>query len=854
MTPQLPRIFAWHVVRDVRRHPGLALLNVLSVALGIAVYLAIQIANGSANRSFAATVELVAGKAHLEVRGEVEEALWPELAKQPDVGAATGLVEAVVTLPDFPGEYLRVLGVDLFSGEPFRVFDLGGEKSGAGWDLEKWLGQPGTIALSTEFARRRGLKVGDTLEALAGGGRQRLTILTLIDPGDAPAAHARLAVMDIGWAQELFGKAGRLSAVQLQVREPGRAETVAAEINRSLPAHLRAEPPRQRSFQLQNMVSAFQLNLSALSLVSLLVGVFLVYNTISATVTRRRREIGILRSLGATRGEVRVLFLGEACLFGIGGIALGGAAGVALAQGLSGAVAQTITSLYVLTSIESALPTAAQCITAAALGTGAVLAGAWLPASEAAQIEPVRALSHGTRMEGSAARARWWPFLAVACLLAAGVAAAVALHAGPAWVSFGAAFGVLAGFSAFAPTATRGFGAVTARVTGGVGVVWRMAADFLRRSTHRNAITVAALAAAVAMLTGLTVMIFSFRQSVGAWIERGIVADLFIAPASNEIVGLGAVVPADALAWLRAQRAVSGVDTFREQPVRVGVAGENEALLAIVGGQYRNNLNFTGGGAERKAARVFGDGSAVAVTESFARRFRVTEGAALTLLTPRGPQAFPIAGIYSDFTRDRGVVMMERRTFDRFWDAPEVHSLAVYLAPGAEPDAVAEAFRAQFSRQGEFAIYSNRALRERIFSVFDQTFAVTSVLRTVALIVAIAGVYLSVTTLVAERERDIGTLRAIGASRGQIAQLFVAESAMIGVLASALGLLAGLALAVVLTGVVNPAFFGWTVALRIPWSALAATPLWITLAAALAAWQPAWAAARGRIAEAVREE
>ncbi len=856
MTPQLPRIFAWQVVRDVRRHPGLALLNVLSVALGIAVYLAIQIANGSASRSFAATVDLVAGKAHLEVRGEVDDALWPELAKQPGVAAATALVEAVVTLPELPGEYLRLLGVDLFSGEPFRAFPLGGAAE-KGWNLERWLGSPRTVALSADFAQKHGLKAGDILQALVNGTRQPLTILTLLDVGDSPAAgQARLAVMDIGWAQELLGKAGHLSAVQLLVKEPGRAETVAAELNRWLPAHLHAEPPRQRSTQLQNMVGAFQLNLSALSLVSLLVGVFLVYNTISATVTRRRREIGILRALGATRGEVRALFLGEACLFGIGGIALGGAAGVALAQGLAGAVAQTISSLYVLLSIERALPTTAQCVTAAALGFGAVLAGAWLPASEAARIEPVRALSLGTRAERSAEQAAWWPIAALGCLLMSLAAAVLALRTGPAWLSFGAAFGVLAGFSAFAPAATRGFGAGAAWLTRSVGVVWRMAADFLRRSTHRNAITVAALAAAVAMLTGLTVMIFSFRQSVNAWIERGIVADLFIAPASNEIVGLGATVPPDAITWLRARPEVASVDTFREQTVRVGrdAASSQDALLAVVAGQYRHNLSFAGGGAEGKAARVFSEEGAVAVTESFARRFHVVEGQPLTLLTPRGAQTFPIAGIYSDFTRDQGVVLMDRRTFDRFWDAPEVQSLAVYLAPGAGWEALTDAFRAEFSWQGEFAVYSNRTLRERIFFIFDQTFAVTSVLRTVALVVAIAGVYLSVTTLVAERERDIGMLRAIGASRGQIVRLFVAESAMIGLLASALGLAAGAALAVVLTRVVNPAFFGWTVALRFPWSALAATPLWVTLAAALAAAQPAWVAARGRIAEAVRAE
>ena len=252
-------------------------------------------------------------------------------------------------------------------------------------------------------------------------------------------------------------------------------------------------------------------------------------------------------------------------------------------------------------------------------------------------------------------------------------------------------------------------------------------------------------------------------------------------------------------------------------------------------------------------ARVFREGC-VAVTEPFARRFAVKAGDIVRMVTPRGPADFEIAGVYADYTRDQGVVLIERGRYEQFWDDPRVFSLAVYLRSGAAWEPLADAFRAQFSSAGEFAIYSNRSLRQRILAIFDQTFAVTYILRTVAIVVAIAGIFLSVTTLVAERAREIGMLRAIGASRGQIRALFMAESGLIGVAATALGLAAGLLLAMVLTWVVNPAFFGWTIALRLPWPALLATPLWIVPATLLAAWHPAWRASLSPVAEAVREE
>lgn len=854
MTSQFPRLFLWSVVRHTMRHPWLALLNVLSVGLGIAVYLAIQIANHSANRSFAAGVDLVAGKSHLEVRGDMDETLWPLVARQPGVRAVTGLVESAVTLPDFPGEYLRVLGIDIFSSEPFRTFQL--SDPGQRLPLDAWLGAGDAIAISGDFARQRGLKAGDRLRVLVNAGVKTLRIISLLDTRDSPgASQSRIAAMDIGWAQELFGKVGRLSSLQILLAEPGRSlDRVAENLRRFVPANLMVAAPRQRSAQVETMLSAFELNLTALSTVSLLVGVFLIYNTISASVTRRRVEIGILRAIGATRGEVRALFLGEACLLGVIGMIAGAFGGVALARALTGAIAQTISAHYVLLSIERSFLDPWQFVVAAAFGIAAVLTGAWLPASDAARVDPVDALSLGAHAGRRVERATRWSRLAVAVLVAALLVAWSALSVAPPMAGFGAAFLVLCGFSLFAPGAVRLFGNVAGRLH--CGVLWRLAAENLRRSVHRNGVTVAALATAIAMMVGLSVMIFSFRETVNAWVRHGIVADLFITPSSNETIGLQAAVPPAAIAWLRAHPGVDSVDTFREWsvPVRIGGAPPVPALLAVVGGVYRHNLSVAGGDAERRMERVFA-GGAIAVSEPFARKFRVRAGDRLAIGTPRGEALVEIAAVYADYTRDQGVMLMSGTMHARLWPEPvPAQSLSIYLRAGAVPEKLAEDFRREFSRGGEFGIYSNRDLRRRIFAIFDQTFAVTGVLRTVALVVAIAGIFLSVTTLIAERTRDIGVLRAIGAAGGQVQRLHMIEAGMIGVIASALGIASGLALAMTLTWVVNPAFFGWTIHLQLPWAALATTPLWIIPATLCAAGIPAWRGSRTPIAEAVREE
>lgn len=838
------RVFWWNAARYVRRHRLLALANVLGIALGIAVYLAIRIANESANRSFAASVDLVAGRAHLEIRGDVEERVWPEVLRRPEVETATGIIEAVVALPDWPGEYLRLTGVDVLSAQPFQTYQLRAPE--VRFDATEWMAQPRQIAVTAEFARRRGLQTGSTLKAIVDGRAEPLTVFAIIEPGDAPVTDSHFAAMDLGWMQELLRRPGKLTALQLLLRDPLKTEEAAAALQKIAPG-MTIAPPGRRSAQMGRMLAAFQLNLTALSMVSLLVGVFLIYNTMSASVARRRVQIGILRALGLSAWRVRTLFLGEALLYAVPGVLLGAAGGVALAQILTGGVERTVSSLYALVSVERLWLEPWQFAVAAFYGLAAALVGAWGPAKDAALVEPADALRRGVEKPREISRARRWWVTGLAMLAAGAVCGWVALHGGPPWLSFGAALGVLLGTASFAPAALTFCGSILARLGGRTLLP---AARRMARSLRRNAITAAALAAAVAMFVALVVMVYSFRRSLDAWIGKGIIADLFIAPAANETLGLNSYLPPEAISWLRARPEVLAADTFRERPITVH--GEI-SQMAVVDGEYRHNLTFLDTTDTVAMTRVF-SGEAAVVTEPFARRFGVGAGGAIAVETPRGPVELPIAGTYADYSRDQGVVLVSARWFSKYWDDTRAMSVAVYLRPGANAAALEDAFRAEFADAGQYAMHSSRALRARVMQVFDQTFAVTEVLRTVAIVVAVAGVFLTMTIMVVERRRELALLRALGGSPEYLRGLVLAEAGMLGGASAVLGVVAGIPLALVLTWVVNPAFFGWTIHLSIPWLALLATPLWITAAALAAAWWPSRVARRVEIAEALHEE
>lgn len=835
----------------------LALFNVLSIALGIAVYLAIRIANESATRAFTGAVDLVAGKAHLEIRGDVDETLWPQVQRAPGVAAVTGVIEAVAALPDWPGEYLRLTGVDVISGTPFRTFEL---RADAGrFDIGRWMGTPGGVAVTREFATRRGLHEGSELRAVVNTRTVTLKVVAVLDGGDVPVTDSRFAVMDIGWAQELLARPGRVTSLQVLLNDPLKVSEAVEQLSRVAPG-LSIGPPRQRSEQMGKMIAAFQLNLSALSMVSLLVGVFLIHNTVWTSVARRRTQIGVMRALGLPAWRVRAIFLGEALLYALPGVLLGAAGGVLLAQKLTGAVQQTVTSLYALVNVDRLWLDWRQFAVAAFYGIASALIGAWGPAADASRVEPVEALRRGVEKRGESERARgWWKWAFAACGVAV-LCAWRSLTAGPPWLAFGAALFVLVAASLCAPMVLSGaaeisriwvkLSASSGGSTSSGEAVMILAARRLTRGLRRNAVTVAALAAAVAMYVALVVMTHSFRQSLDAWIGKGIVADLFIAPAANETLGMTSFLPQPVVDWLRARPEVAGADTFREMNATVN---GSIASLVVLDGVFRNNLTFVQGDALAAMTRVFA-GDAVVVTEPFARKFRVNAGDRLRLETPRGPVEVEVAGVYADYARDQGVVVMGRTMFLKHWADDRVMSAAVYLRPGTNVQAFEDAFRTAHAGAGEFALNTTRMLRERILRVFDQTFAVTHVLRTVAMIVAIAGVFLTMTTLVTERRRELALMRALGATPRWVSGLVLAEAGLLGLLAALLGVEAGVPLAMVLTWVVNPAFFGWTIHLDIPWAALAWTPVWILAAALIAAWWPARLAQREEIAEALHEE
>ena len=660
--------------------------------------------------------------------------------------------------------------------------------------------------------------------------------------------------MDLAAVQEMMGMKGKLSTVLVVLKKSSDKEAAITKLRGILPPGIRIESPAQRTKQVEVMLAAFRMNISALSLVSLLVGMFFVGNTASAAVIRQRVSLGILRATGSGGELIMLMVLTEAGFNGVVGALIGLLLSPALAGFLAAPVAQTVSALYLPVQSQGGWPAMGECLAGVLAGLGAALLAAWVPARAAAKVDPTRVLHPGTASEIFPMPVGQLACWGAGALVGAFLLSLAALYNGPALLGFGAAFLVMTGFSLLVPVFMIFLTSMLRQSCFMLGPIGRLTQEQWLRSLHRTAPTIAALAAAVSMMVGITVMIHSFRGSVIAWTDRTLKADLFIAPASNELLGLTHLLPEGAAAWWNNRPKVKAVGSFRE--FETHSINDEAVTLGVVSGPARGDIDFLHGNGEGKTRDLL-LGNGIALSESLGRRLHLGPGDTINLQTPRGELSLAVIDLYRDYTRDRGIAMMGSELFHRYWGEQGIHSLAIEFDKGTtqwEIDQEEAEFVKDFGGRGSFVCYSNRMLKNRIVAIFNQTFAITSVLKTISIMVAIGGVMLTLGMLVMERARDIGVLRSMGASTSQIMRMMLAEAALIGLTASAVGLLSGVVLALVLTWVINKAFFGWSIDLSYPWRELMAVPLWMMAASLVAGALPAWKAARVSPTSALRME
>jgi putative ABC transport system permease protein len=837
-------------LRHLRRHPWQLFLAIAGVALGVAVVVAVDLANESAQRGFALSMDELTGRASHQIVGGpagLDERLFVRLRREAAGIAAAPVLETYATLM---GETVRLLGVDPFSERRFRD-QLDGTGEGV---LSGLLTDRRAVLLAEPTATRLGVVVGDPLILSLDGRDHRVRVAGLIHAGAEAAAIDGLLVADIATAQELSNQIGRLTRIDL-VLPPGAAgRAVVERLHGLLPPAAELLTADSRSRAMAQMSRAFRTNLTAMSLLALVVGMFLIYNTMTFTVLQRRALLGTLRILGVTRAELLGIVLGEALLIGLAGTVFGILTGVFLGQGLVRLVTRTINDHYYVLTVSTYLVTATPLLTGAVLGVGATVLATLAPAFEAAGTAPAAAL-HRSRLEQRTHRLA--PRLALLGLLMVVLALALlALTTRSMLLGFAALFLLIVGLALISPYAVLLMSRLATPAFGRLfGLKARLAIRGIGAGLSRTGTAIAALMLAVATIVGVGVMVESFRATVDLWLQATLRADIYVS-----LPGVGAARPRGTLdpalvERIRAVPGIAGVSTGRRVGVHSGEATTAVFALGLPEGMLpRYPLKA---GHPAAAWQSFRAATAVLISEPLAWHRGLRVGDTITLRTDRGPRTYPIAGVYYDYGSEQGEVLMPRALYDRDFDDRGLTALGLYLMEGADRERVMAGLRhvvGEAKSAQHPLVRANQEIRELSLAIFDRTFTITRVLRVLAILVAFFGILSAFMALALERGKELAVLRATGLTPGETGRLVALQTAAMGLAAGLLALPTGLALAEVLVHVINRRSFGWSMQTLLPAAILVQAVLLALGAALLAGLYPGWKMARTSPAEALREE
>jgi putative ABC transport system permease protein len=821
---------------SLARRKATTLFSFIAIVLGVALGMAVQAVHEAALAEFGRGLAAIAGQADLQVvgpRGGFDETVYARLAARPEVLEASPLVEINTRVA---GTSLQLLGLDLFTLA--RVTPALLPRAAAGSERLALLADD-AIFLSAEAQSALGVTSGDRLHLPAGG-----QTLSLRVAGDLPGAQGRLAVMDIAAVQSHFALLGRLTRIDLRLRQGVPPDAARDALQSLLPAGVLLEVPQAAQDQAANLSRAYRVNLTMLAAMALLTGGFLVFSGQALSVVRRRSEFAFLRAIGLARRTLFAWLVAEGALLGLAGGIAGAALGYALAWALLAMLGGDLGAGY-FSGLQPQLQFApAMSASYVALGVLAGIAGAWLPAREAALVSPAQALKAGD--EAALFGGRGHPALGLLLLVASLAACAIAPVGGLPLGGYLAIACLLAGSVLLLPLAAWLLAWLLPRHG---PVPARLAAARLAGSPGHAVVAAAGVLTSVALAAAMAIMVASFRDSVDQWLTQILPADLYLRAGAP---GAGGTLDAALQARIEAVAGVGQASFTRHESLRLAAGQAPVALIARPLAADGHELPLAGGavsGAELARGKL----TAIWISEAMQDLYGWRRGQSVDLPLAGRLVSVRVAGIWRDYSRQSGALLIDLDDYRRLTGDRLANDAAIGLAAGAIAGEVAGALVAT-GDAGTLEVAHPGEIRAISLRIFDRTFAVTYLLEAVAVIIGLAGVAASFAALAAARRREFGMLRHLGLSRRQIGWMLAREGALAAGVGVFGGLLAGGAIGLVLIEVVNRQSFHWSMDLHVPWASLAMFAGGLTALAALAAVLAGRQAMRQDAVLAVRED
>jgi putative ABC transport system permease protein len=846
------RLISWPYVR---KHAVRSVLTVTGIVLGVGVFVGMHAANDSVFGAFQQTVERVAGATQLQVTAGgpgFDEEVLERVQALPEVAVAAPVIEAVAATGLSGEGNLLILGVDMTGDRSLREYDLESGDAAMIEDPLVFLAQPDSLMVTSDFARRNRLSANDRVPLETVDGRKDFVVRGLLSAGGLSSAFGgNIAIMDIYAAQHVFGRGRKFDRIDIALA-PGISIADGERVLREeLGPGFQVQTPATRGQGFESLLRIYRIMLRFSSVAALVIGMFIIYNSFAIAVTQRRREIGILRALGATRRQVALLFLGESALGGLIGSVAGVGAGYALAAIAARRATRLVQGTYGVSQGEVDVTAAWPLIALAiAIGVATSIVAAALPARTAATVDPVKALQKG-RVQVLSEGENRFRTIAAAILGAIGVAL---LASDTALRAFYVGYlCLLASAMLLAPILSvalvRALRPVLVRLRPVEGA---LAADSLMGAPRRTSATVAALMLAVALVVGLAGTAAASYKNIMEYASHALNPDLFVT-ASPTLTGRDYRFPDAMTAQLEAVAGVREVQRMRQGRVAFGT-GQILLMATDVEKVGRTSRRTPLDGDPDDMYRRTAAGEGVIGSEHLASMFDLRVGDVLELPYPGGLLKLPLVGVVRDYADQHGSVMLDLAVYRKYWKDDAVDLFRVYVARDDEPEAVRSRILDRFSADRRLFVLSSGEVLDYVTGLTDEWFAMTWVQLSIAILVAVLGIVNSLTVTIADRRRELGVLQAVGGLRSQVRGTLWMEAATVGFISVLLGVALGAVHLYFVLQVSYRDFPGLKFDYAYPYAiALLLFPTLIA-AAFLSALGPAEAAVRGSLVQALEYE
>jgi len=838
------RLFVWFSLRDMRKHIGRALTVLLGIALGAAVFTSVRLSVNASLDSFTKSMDLIAGRAdHVLTRpgGYVPETLIPELLNHPAIQSASPVMSTYTRLAQDGAEPFLLIGFDPILDRPFRSWRIRPQSNTEALLWMNLLKEPFTLIVGDSLADEFNSVSNDAVALEHIRQRSNFKVLGKLErEGLAMAEGGRIALTDIATFQEFTGLFGKVDRIDLKLK-PFATPRDLDDIRNMLPESITLNPPSATRQSGQGMIRAYQLNLSILSFASLFVGMFLVYSLVALNAASRRPELATLRSTGASAYHLFLIFIAEGALFGLAGWLLAIPIGNLLIKYLLHGVSQTISTLFVRVQVETLTLDGWEIFLSFGVTVFISVLAAYQPAREAMQVSPKEALEIsqlGMQPRKSPKQLALGGLICIILVWPLSRLPAVLDMPLPGYLSILLLF---VGFSLLAPWTLEQIGAaLSLKLRKLAGMPAYLASRHVRDSGTRTAVSVGALITAVALFTSLVIMIYSFRQTVEFWTYETIRGDLFLTTKMGDMNRFRYPISQEVVEDLQAFKDKVDIVPNRRFFLTYANSPYEFELLDIEGFlQYASFFWLEGDPEVIQPKLKRGDG--VIISEVFANRTGLSVGELFRAQVAESFVELPILGIVRDYRTQGGVVFYSMPHFKARYHDPQWGGLRIFFKDRAQKlDTAVSNLRADIIKQmgDKVDVLSGKRLRGAVLQIFDETFAITTVLLVIALVIAALGIATTLTVLVLERSQQLNTLFALGASFGQIRSMIFWEAAFLVVIGELAGIVCGFFLSYLLVYVVNRQSFGWTFLYGVDWGSLGLSiPLIIltALAAALPA-------------------